>query len=567
MPVLSPAQLAAGDALFAVTIEWAGRAWRWSSAPADVTWTRVDGEAAEAVLLPGGLPMTSVERAMATMSSAPDLRTLSVELVWPEDVAAIIATGHDLASAVGELAVLTEDMDWRDRVVLLRGAVSQPEYGADGEPVALSIVEETGDDTAPLLPPTARITREKFATCAERSIGKYYPIVLGEPGVRTLRDGTERRSPGPPAWAIEYDETTSTATILLVCLGRAEATSVRIAYIVDEATVAATSALAIAYDDDADGNRYGYVDISGEAAIVRGSGQWWTCWTEGGGAYSVERNRAVSTIGEAMLWAASKSALRIDRARWTVVADRLTWPIGTYIDDPCAPMAWLQDALLPLAPVALTHGLGGLGPVLWRHDAKRPDAVRTITGGDGYWRAGRVSYTRRPRDIVGEARVRWAEDGRRQAFAEETVCLGELARNTASSGTELGALRQGATLDARRSLSMYRQRRSETIDAVAVWDAMTAWRVAAWRVRSSALSWREVDYDCTTEVLEVEEGDVVILVDEELSLDVVAFVASITISDAAMLRVRLQILDPAETVVLETPPYATENDPRYGEAQ
>lgn len=567
MPTLSPAQLAYGEPVFVLTIEWAGQSWRWSTNPISITWSRRDGQGDTTIQADGGLDALEVERSLAAISSSPERRSLSVELMWPEDVALLIAEGHDLSSGTGELAILTPGMEWQDRVVLLLGAVSQPEYGGDGEPVALSIVEEVYDDTAVLLTPTMRITAEKFANAAADAIGEYYPIVIGQPGYRVTRTGAGARTAGVPAWAIVYDSALDTADQLLVCAGRVAATEVRIAYPLTDAELTSTGVLTIQYATDADNNVYGYVDISAEIPAVRNAGRWWSIWQDGAGVLSPLKVGGVTTLGEAMAWAALRANVRIDAARWIDVADRLMWPVGGYINEPCSPLDWLADNLLPLAPVSMTYGLAGLGPVLWRHDARRIDAVRTVTAGEGYHRVGRVQYTRKPREVVNEIRLRWARNDRGGDYLEETALSPTLARSSATSGTELAAVRQGAILDSQRSQSAYLLTRTEAIESDVVWDALTAWRVCAWRARASSLSPREVSYDCTTEALELEEGDVVILVDGELHLDVVAQVASIIVTDTPTIRITLQILDPAVSSEPDPGPYVTSDDPRYGGSQ
>lgn len=559
MALLSPAQLAAGDVIFVVTIDWAGRAWRWSSAPADVTWTRQDGAAAEAVQLDGGLDELEVERSLAAISDAPDLRSVSLDLVWPADVALLVSEGHDLSTGQGELAMLTLGMDWRERVVLVAGAVSQPIYGADEEPVSLSIVEEVADDTASLLSPTQRVTLEKFPAAQQAAEGKYYPIIIGQPGLRIDRDGTSHYEPGAPALCIDY---VSAANTLLVCAGRAVSTLILIVYPLGDGTWDSAGPYTIVYADDGDGNTYGYVDVSAATPALRLAGAWYSCWHLAGGVLAADGSDAVGTLGTAMLWAAQRSSIRVDLARWHAAADALPWPIGTYINEPCSPIDWVSDHLLDLAPVALTFGLGGLGPVVWRYEARRSAAVRTIRAGEGYWRSGRVEYERRPRDVRNRLTLRWARSALGDGYLEESTLTSELQWAAAGG---LASIRQGATLDAMRSRSLYRLVRSEEHESDIVWSAATAWRYLHWRARADALSPRTVTYDCTTEVLEIEEGDVVVLEDAELHIDVVAQVAELVITDAGMLAVKLRILDPATSLVLVTPPY-TGDKPRYGES-
>jgi hypothetical protein len=242
--------------------------------------------------------------------------------------------------------------------------------------------------------------------------------------------------------------------------------------------------------------------------------------------------------------------------------------VGGYIDEPVSPWEWAQDNVLPLIPVSLGVDADGLYPLLWRHDARREAAVRTVRAGDGYHRSSRVRYTRRPREIVNEIRVRWALDDASGDYRQETLLTPEPLTRIATSGAEVATVvRQGSTLDARRSLAQYGAVRSETIETDIVYDALTAWRIAAWKARASATSAREIDYDCGLEVLELSEGEVVILVDADLALDVVAQVVSIRIADLATQSVTFQVLDPAASSTPVAPPYATSDTPLYGEAQ
>lgn len=565
MGLLYPAQ-ATDDVVWVLSIQWAGVMWRWSSSPVSIAWTEPSGRTST-VAANGGLDALELDRALSGLSTMPDQRSLAIEVLWPDDVAALIAEGHDLATARGELAIAPPGYGWEDRIVILQGYVSQPEYGGDGEPVAFSLVQDPFDDTMQVPPEGARITGDKFPSCADGVRGRYYPIVFGRPGVYVDTDGTTTYTAGSPALAISY--AAGVAATLLIAGHRCEATQVRIWYAVD-GTVdgAVTSALNIAYAVDDDGVTYAYVDISGEAPDVRGAGAWAAVWSEGPAMISPFVAAGIRTIGELLAWCAVTSSIPCHSAAFVAVGDELTWPVGGFIDEPVSPWEWAQDNILPIVPVSLAVDAEGLYPLLWRHDARRDAAIRTVRAGEGYERASRVRYTRAPRETQNEVRVAWALDCEADEHRCETVLTPQVATSTATSGAEvLATVRQGSTFDSRRSLAAYGEVRAMRIATDIVYDALTAWRIAHWKVRAAATSAREVDYDCGIEVLELDVGDVVILVDAELSLDVVAQVARIQVADRATQTVTFQILDPAETAEPDPPPYGSENTPGYSTGQ
>lgn len=565
MGLLYPAQ-ATEEVVWVLTVEWAGVAWRWSSSPVSIDWTEPSGRTST-IEATGGLDALDLDRALSGLSSMPDQRSMSIEVVWPDDVAALIAEGHDLATARAEIAIAPPGYGWEDRIVVLRGAVSQPEYGGNGEPVAFSVVQDPFDDTMQVPPEAARINDGKFPNCAEGVRGRYYPIVFGRPGVYIDTDGTTKYIAGSPALPINY--AAGVAAELLIAGHRCEATQVRIWYAID-GTVdgGTTSAINIQYADDSEGQVYAYVDISGEAAEVRAAGAWAVVWSEGPAMISPFIAAGIRTVGELLAWCAVTSSIPCHSAAFVAIGDELTWPIGGYIDEPVSPWEWAQDNILPIVPISLAADAEGLYPLLWRHDARRDAAIRTIRAGEGYERVGRVRYTRAPRETQNQIRVAWAYDSEADEHRCESMLTPEVRTGTATSGAEvLSTVRQGATFDARRSLAMYGETRATRIETDIVYDALTAWRIAAWKARAAATSAREVDYDCGIEVLELDVGDVVILVDAELSLDVLAQVAAIRVADRSTQTVTLQILDPAETADPDPPPYGSENTPGYSSGQ
>jgi hypothetical protein len=185
-------------------IAWAGRVYRWSSTP-----IQVDDAAGQGRWFPGGLDPIEVEDDIDLEGEAEE-RSVSLELVFPVNVAALIERGFRLASATGELSLVVEGSAWEAREVVVKGLVSAPEYDEQDIPIALTIEERPFDDTAAFPPPGLRVTPTTYADALSDDYGRPYPWVFGRPGRYTDSTGAAADIPGtsapstaptpPPSW-------------------------------------------------------------------------------------------------------------------------------------------------------------------------------------------------------------------------------------------------------------------------------------------------------------------------------------------------------------------------------
>jgi hypothetical protein len=223
---LNRTELLTGDLVWLLEVDFAGRTFRWSSRPIDV----VDDEG-DAASFEGGLDAVELEQALSTLSDTPELLSVPFELFFPVDVAELIEQGHDLSAATGELSLMVVESGYATRQVLVAGRVSEPEYSAEDEPVAFSLVEEPYDDVALVPEPTAKISRQTWANRHHDARGLYYPQVHGNPGVWFCVDedpvtgdtGVLTFGPATKAPIVDWNTGTSSADMIMASDGRVQA--------------------------------------------------------------------------------------------------------------------------------------------------------------------------------------------------------------------------------------------------------------------------------------------------------------------------------------------------------
>ena len=245
-PQLYRSELVGSSVHMLLDIIYAGRVFRFSDS-AGLVVPRTSGTA---IQYGGGLSF-DYESAMELFSGEPDIQSMAFELVFPVDVAALIADGFDLSAAIGELSVLVGSRVYEDRQVLLSGYLSQPEYGAAGEPIRFSIEEAPYLDRAifpgsmasglsaqdAALDEVAKVYRtvtetvsratgislDTFPTFDPAAATRIYPFVFGSPGIHTDIAGTLGPGSGSPAMLVDTG-----ARTVLIAGHRVRATNVGI---------------------------------------------------------------------------------------------------------------------------------------------------------------------------------------------------------------------------------------------------------------------------------------------------------------------------------------------------
>jgi len=487
--------------LWLLRIDWDGESYYFSSYPVDVT--DADGNVYQYA---GGLGELILDEQIGLMSVSPELQTVAVEAVFPIDVALRISQGHDLSEATGELAKWREGDAYEDRQVKIVGSVVEPEYGADGEPVTFSLEENPYDDTAIIPPPTATATFTTWDQSAvqtpNQSIGLYYPIVFGTPGASVDEAGAAVIARGSPTVVVDYANISGDAETLVIAGHVVDAGTVTI---VDGAGDVVTRT--VIHTEDELGRTVATVDVSTTGAIDKTT-DLWVAWTHGQAMPGIEG------AGDLLVWMLAQSSLRVDFSRVSSLsADLNRFVVSGYIDAAIVPFEWLQDNLIPLLPIEVVAGPGGMWAVLWPYSANRSLSVHTIEDGVNATRVSQVTYDRGPRNVVNEIRGSYAIDG--QDGALRTLVhgpSGDVGPGSASSiHSQASATRGWGVI-------------SKEMDTDIVWDAPTMAMILSWQIIAQAFPTRIVTYELGAEADWLELGAQVIVIDAGVHLDTVAVI-------------------------------------------
>ena len=148
----------------------------------------------------GGFPEIQLSEKLSGPGETQISPSLSLSLVLPEDIPALIAAGYPLSGARADLYWLPGAEAAPE--LRLSGRLRSPEYGARGEPVSFT-VENQGYQLDRVVPgERLRVDGytwpDSILTLTESSAGGIYPLVIGRPGVRG--DGSNT-SGSPARWS------------------------------------------------------------------------------------------------------------------------------------------------------------------------------------------------------------------------------------------------------------------------------------------------------------------------------------------------------------------------------
>jgi len=531
VPRLRRSDLVSGDLCWLLTIEYAGRTWRWSTRPVEIRT-----EAGEALPYDGGLPELEFEDTIELLSESPELRSISVTVVWPEDVAALIEAGYDLAAATGELALWVEGTVHERRLVLVSGALVEPEYGADGEEVSFSLEEPLSEDRGLIPEATAVVCATTMGgwaaargyvggTYDEEAEGLAYPVPFGEPGVYTDSTGATVTMGATPALLI--CALGGFATDVLISAYRVKATTVTI---VDEN--GAMEVFPALYATDGLGRVVAYCHIQAAVTIDTTLTTFAVAWTNGPGIIG-EDGQGIVDAGALILWLLARSTVPIDRGRCAVAAELLRgYVVAGYIDEPIAPTTWLVENLTSLYPITMASSEGGLYPAILRVDVRAEDCVDHLVAGPGIVRVSQVIYDRGRRDVVNAETLSWGWSSLADAYLRASRVSGSAASDPDAYQTpyaEISRLRYG-------------EMPGEIIESDVIGDVGPALQALLWRARVYGFPTRLIDYEVDQTYAWLAAGDAILLTDAELHLDAqICSIRSVAYSDGGRIVLTLRI--------------------------
>lgn len=580
---------------------FAGRTWRLSDGPQEVT--TIDGESIR--FHPGLDTVEHVESIDLLADSTTQAVAVSLAFDLGASVADLVARGHELAGSRGVLSRWVEGTAYEHRRVVLAGVAVDPEYGADDEPVSLTLEASPWTD-ASLFPGEAlsvvegNIPTAWYDSLGEGEHGLAYPQVYGRPGrlperpvaawgtVVTAR-GWSAGSQGvwlwhesegaPPAiggagyriklvLCIAGHWSTATTVYLssesypggaiFRCYNGWDEREHPITYVPWYCTVSGTDE---PYDYDA-GGTYSYSDtVAGLDVWGLGHTTWttdpyqpddqttaepiyvgWLDHESDGGGKVGEDGTLMRGAGKVLADLLRQTSVPVDRGRWAAVEGFLDrYRLDFVIDAQVVPWDFARQNILPLLPVSIVTGPEGLYGVVWRYDATTADAVAHLDTGTDPEIERTGPVTTDRSEVVNRITVKYGRALRTGRW---------LAQVTLDATDDNGAIP-----DLYCATSQLRYRRvdgsplvvEKTIEAVCIYDDATALAVAQWYARAFALARCRVTYSVSESRYGwLERGAVVTLTDADLYIDGrVCIVESIAMDGSGRLEMGLlMVADP-----------------------
>ena len=503
----SEADLIGAEMVSLLDFNFAGRVWRLATEVADIT----DGS--DTLSYSAGLMEIDFPQAVVGFSTEPTSVSVSLEIYLPDgaNVAQLVADGHDLTTATGELSQWIKGTAYNKRVRRLVGRASAPVYGAANEPIQLSLVSMPFEDRSALIPGTAVVTVENWPNSYEDHRGNAYPFVFGVPAATATHLAVS------PGWVVN---SLSTGT-LLVAGHEVAAALVSVKDLAVEG--AGWRPLSIAHTTDALGRTVAVVVLpaSGDA-VLNADGRYVVSWAGSlGGMLTRDRTGAVTTAGDLLELLLDQSTLSIDRGRVVAAIHSLRGfhLAGFYDDLDSTTWDFVRSNVLPILPVDLVNGPDGIYPVVYNWMA-RPEDVQVDWDAQRYdvsrVRGAGVEYrTTRVGQLANEIRISYAH----------SVDTGRDTRTCVVHGDPGSGSATDRYLSRACHLSMVRHNNNnnrlqpfvETIQTNVVYQPETAARIALWRAAAKALASRRVVYDGPLTLGWVQAGFIVKLTDSDIA--------------------------------------------------
>ena len=473
-----------------------------------------------------------VEEALEIWSVETPRLTVPLSFILPVDVPGLVAEGHALDGAVGELSQWVNGTDWSERRVIVKGKIVDPEYGAEWEPITCSLEEMVTDQqtTLPLEPITISswlveaISGNPAALVGDA--GVIVPMVWGTP-----RDGA---GPGSPAPLIG---TVGNLVYLAVACHYVESFTVDI---VDETGTGET--FVVYYTDVREyfGRTRGmpvvaWVVVNTTTTSLVLTGKLYVKWNAGA-AMLDESRQAIRGVGDFIAYVLRRSALRVDFGRVDAARVGLNqYATSGYIDEPVELGKYLTDVIAQVFPFAMTAGPGGVYPYLWPVYPKASEAIASLdTSTDPtIERDGRISYEGAA-DIATDIELRYQWNPQTEGYDVVRRVSGEAA----VADPYRVAIQQLIA-----PLSRYGIRR-KVVETTVVHDAQTATKVLLAQAARYGQPSRLVRYSVPMRWGWLRRGDLVTLTDDEVSASSqMCLIESVSWTDDAALTLALRYVE------------------------
>jgi hypothetical protein len=536
-----------------------GRVFRYSTSAIEVLDSR-----GRAYLYREGL--TDLEVELDGFNETQGFEILDQRVSW-----ARLAAAEPLSLATATLRHILPGQALEQALVVLEGAVDEPEYGDPENPRALVGTIQV-DEADRLWPdPRAAVNASTWelnpspTTGVDRTIlGVLYPTIFGYPGDDS--EGASDAEATTPALLVFHTTGVFDSAVFVIADGEVDATEVRL-YGTDQmvfGNIGGTdvdfgrSDYTVVPSTDLLGRKVATIevpftrDLAPLTTVEPNLGEeFWVGWSsgvgKGGGNLLPDRSGPIRSVVDVAIWALTRSGRKADLQAQEAERDRLgSYNVDGYLCEELATVPWFESTIAKVFPLTRARTPRGM---YWRYldyAAGPIDAVYHVNADAGRaWRAGSV------RTPVDPVKNRFTLDfqyytpsgqyGNRRVLASEAEAVqpwyqqADLSSDDRVVGSPLLAL----------SESIFGLREAAGVGTKFVWDASTALQILTYWSRRDAFPRRLVRYRADAgELRRLTRGDIVVVSDAEVAFDLdVAMVVSVHLSSSQLAAVDLEVLD------------------------
>lgn len=543
-----------------------------------------DAAAGELHHYAGRLPPLSFSESIAFLEDIAEGVSIPFDIVFPDSIADLESKGHRLEGATAELARWIHGTDFSERRIIVRGEVSDPEWGADNEPTSFSVESVVWREDVLVPFEGLRVRSKTWSTVdtldpAER--GLYYPIIFGMPGKVSTDIVSRGWITGSQGVWVDRTRTLDTGSryddLRQVVAGH-PVTGTRIYLSSDNYVSGERFEIQEGQDDQGNlvsyvdarnaDNSFNYIDTDGNVTYGLGDSIFstddfqpdryanqpgvvpvfcgWLDDINGGGGMKGPGGKLIREAGDVLEVMVNYTGKPIDRGRFAAAKPFLSaYKIDAMIDAQVKPWDWIREHLLPILPVSIVTGPDGLYPVVWRFDATAADAIADLdTAKDPrIQRASRVMTE--SSKIRNSFTLDYAKSIRTGSFYG-TVRLNAEAYDSGDT-TNLTSLHCRVSQHRYRYADGSPRIVEEKLESVVIYDTATAHAILSWRARALSLGRKYIDLVAPErDYGTLERGDVVTFSDADLYISGwVCLVVDVQVDDSDTVGLRLlRVEDP-----------------------
>lgn len=520
MPSRDEVLAADGEVVYLLQLEIGGVTHRVASVPF---------ETSDGIVYTSGLLTWDAGRSLDLFSGSLNVPEARVVCDLPDvSIAAMWAQGHRMTEGAAELSLSVSGRSNDARVVLVRGQISEPKWGIQGDPIEFVIARSPRRQERLWPDGDAAISERTWDTSSALyptdNIGFVYPTIINRPGwdqdtVTAFRGSNAKV-------CMHANGAIGTQPDLVLIAGHAvgpnwDRVNNRVGGVITGATGTGRNVVLADITAVATATRevFNIRDDLGHVVAVVKTDNW-----GGGGAldpltgdheYQIRWNTTASGTstdyavgmrglrGEVMTsaadiveWALLQSGYDVDQGLVRSYGSLLPLRLSGLIEERVDLLEWLQDNVWDLIPVSVEDSGRGVYPYVLDPSALRRADMQLIEG-ETCWRVS-VGEEHEP---LNELTMSWLL----------AVSTGRHMHSRTYSGASL------IIPQAKRSLSWQSPVRDSIQSDLITLSADAAW-VAGWRLRLFGAPWIEGEYELEPEMIGIELGALYPLTDTGLSL-------------------------------------------------